>query len=283
MTNLFRRASYLFWQFPILWVPVLTADMLDTVLKEVRPLVARALIQSVLQSSSVLSSVPDPLRASPQSIWKAAFLSAPIIWGSHFVGIVLYASAMTMTATLVLMNPPAIRGLYKLNQDRSFKDTLFFSLKVFAIIFLTGVPWTAIVGLVSMRFPRSGLIWGGDFGVLFGIAFTVVVAYFITPTAIRLLRKPRTEPVNIDLIPPARAFAVLAVIASGLLDRLTVGTESTFLSRPATRTGVLVFDAVASLVGAFPYILLFIGLTLVASPIETGQHFVSDPSIDQAE
>jgi hypothetical protein len=283
MTNLFRRASYLFWQFPILWVPVLTADILDTMLKEVRPLVTRALIQSVLQSRSVLSSVPDPLRASPQSIWKVAFLSGPIIWGAHFVGIVLYASAMTMTATLVLMNPPTIRGLYKQNQDRSFKDTLFFSLKVFAIIFLIGVPWTAIVGLVSTRFPRSGLIWGGDFGVLFGIAFTVVVAYFITPTAIRLLRKPRTEPVNIDLMHPARAFAVLAVIASGLLDRLTVGTESTFLSRFATRTGVLVFDAVASLVGAFPYILLFIGLTLVACPIETGQHFVSDPSIDQAE
>jgi hypothetical protein len=279
MTNLFRRASYLFWQFPVLWVPVFAADILDILLKEVRPLVTRALIQSVLESHSVLSSVPDPLRTGQLSTWKVAFLSAPIIWGSHFVGIVLYASAMTMTATLVLMNPPAIRGLYKQNPDRSFKDTLFFSLKVFAIIFLIGAVYTAIVSLVSMRFPRSRLIWGGDFAILFGIAFTVVVAYFITPAAIRLLRKPTTEPVNVDLIRPARAFAVLTVIASGLLDRLTVATESTFLSRPTPRTGVLLFDAVTSLVGALPYILLFIALTLVACPTETEQHFGSSRSI----
>jgi hypothetical protein len=129
MTNLFRRASYLFWQYPILWVPIFAADILDTLLKEVRPLITHALIQCVLQSHSVLSSVPDPLQASQQSTWKAAFLSAPIVWGSHFVGIVLYASAMTMTATLVLMNSPTIRGLYKQNLDYSFKDTLLFSLK----------------------------------------------------------------------------------------------------------------------------------------------------------
>ena len=102
---------------------------------------------------------------------------------------------MTMTATLVLMNPPTIRGLHEQNPDRSFKDTLFFSLKTFAIIVLIGVPWTVLVGEVSMRFPRSRLIWGGDFGILFAIALTVAVAYFITPTAIRLLRKPRIEPV----------------------------------------------------------------------------------------
>jgi hypothetical protein len=268
---------------PDLWVPIFAADILDTLLKEVRPLITHALIQSVLQSHSVLSSVPDPLQASQQSTWKAAFLSAPIVWGSHFVGIVLYASAMTMTATLVLMNPPAIRGLYKQSPDCSFKDTLLFSLKVFAIIFLIGVPWTAIVGLVSIRFPRSQFIWGGGFGILFSIAFTTVVAHLITPTAIRLLRKPRTDPVNVDLIRPARSFAVLTVIASGLLDRLTVATESTFLSRPTPRIGVILFEAVASLVGALPYILLFIALTLVAHPTETEQHLVSSRSIDQTE
>jgi hypothetical protein len=283
MTNLFRRASYLFWQYPILWVPVVAADIVDTLLKEVRPLVTHALIQSVLQSHSVLSSVPDPLQASQLSTWKVAFLTAPIVWGAHFVGIVLYASAMTMTATLVLMNPPAIRGLYKQNPDRSFKYTLFFSLKVFAIIFLIGVPWIAIVGVVSIRSPRSQFLWEGNFAILFGIAFTTVVAYFITPTAIKLLMKPRTEPVNVDLIRPARAFAVLAVIASGLLDRLSVATQSTFLSRPTPSIGVILFEMVASLVGALPFILLFVALTLVARPIETEQHFLSSRSIDQAE
>jgi hypothetical protein len=283
MTNLFRRASYLFWQYPMLWVPVFAADIVDTLLKEVRPLVTHALIQSVLQSHSVLSSVPDPLQASQLSTWKVALLAAPIEWGAYFVGIVLYASAMTMTATLVLMNPPTMAGLYKQNPDRSFKDTLFFSLKVFAIIVLIGFSWTTIVGLISTRFPRSRLIWGGDFGILFGIVFTVVVAYFITPAAIRLLRKPRTDPANAELIRPARAFAVLTVIASGLLYRLTLGTESTFLARSTPRTGILSFDAVASLVGAFPYILLFIALTLVACPIETEQDFVSSRSIDPIE
>jgi len=278
MTNLFRRASHLFWQYPILWVPVFAADIVDTLLKEVRPLATHALIQSVLQSHSVLSSVPDPLQASQLSTWKLALLSAPIVWGAHLVGIVLYASAMTMTATLVLMNPPTMAGLYKQNPDRSFKDTLYFSLKVFAIIFLIGVPWTAIVGVVSMMFPRSRLIWGGDFAILFGVVFTVVVAYFITPTAIRLLRKPGTEPVNVDLMRPARAFAVLTVIASGLLYRLTLGTESTFLARPTPRIGILSFDAVASLAGAIPYILLFIALTLVACPIET-ELYRADQSI----
>ncbi len=283
MTNLFRRASYLFWQYPILWVPVFVADILDTLLKESRTLVTQAVIRSVLESHSVLSSVPDRLPAGLQSTMKVALLSAPIVWGTHFAGIVLYASAMTMTATLVLMNPPTIRGLHEQNPDRSFKDTLFFSLKFFAMIALIGVPWTVIVGEVSMRFPRSRLIWGGDFGILFAIALTVAVAYFITPTAIRLLRKPRIEPVNLALMRRARAFAVMTVIASGLLDRLTVATQSTFLSRSTPRIGILSFDAVASLVGALPYILLFIALTLVAYPIETEQHFVSSGSIDQIE
>jgi hypothetical protein len=283
MINLFRRASYLFWQYPILWVPVFVADILVTLLKEVRPLVTRALIQGVLESHSVLSSVPEPLRADPQSTLKVAFLSAPIVWGVNLVGIVLYALAMTMTATLVLMNPATIRGLHKQTLDRSFRDTLFFSLKIFAIVVLIGALYTAIVCLVSVTFPGSRFIWGGELGTLLGIAFTAVIAYFMTPTAIRLLKKPTNEPVNVDLIRPARVFAVLSVIASGLLYRLTVSTESTFLSRSTPRIGVLSFDAVASLVCATPYILLFIALTISACPIETEQHFVSSRSIDPVE
>lgn len=190
---------------------------------------------------------------------------------------------MMMTAALVLMNTPTIRGLYTKNPDRSLKDTLFFSLKVFAMIVLIAVPWTIMLGEVSIRLPRTRLVWGGNFGILLGIALTAAVAYFITPAAIRLLRKPRIEPVNVALTRQARAFAVLGVTASGLLESFTVATRSTFLSRPTSTIGILSFDVVASLVGAVPYILLFIALTLVAYPRETEQHFVSSRSIDQAE
>jgi hypothetical protein len=274
MTNLFRRASYLFWQYPILWAPVFVADILNTLLKGSQPFITRALIQTMLQSHSVLSSVPDPLH-DPQSTWKVGLLSAPIIWGTHFAGIILYASAMTITANFVLMHPPVINSLYKQNPNHSFRNILFFSLKVFAIIFLVGIPSTAIVSVISMRSPRSVLLWGGEFGVLYGIAFTVVVAYLITPTAIRLLMKRRTDPVNVNLRRSARAFTVLAVIASELLSRLTMATQSRFLSQSTPRIGALSFIGATSLVSAFPYILLFIALALAANPIETEQHFGS--------
>jgi hypothetical protein len=110
---------------------------------------------------------------------------------------------------------------------------------------------------------------GGDFRHPSAIALTVAVAYFATPTAIRLLGKPRIEPVNVrhasntHLCSPDRYCIGASEPSDG-------SGQSTFLSR-SSETGILSFDVVASLVGAIPYRFLFIALTLVAHPIETKQ------------
>jgi hypothetical protein len=80
-----QQTAALSCEKPILWLPVLFADMSAFCLTRLQKLLMRQLIDSLLLSRSVLTGRVLPPVGQRALILKAALLSAPFVWGTYFL------------------------------------------------------------------------------------------------------------------------------------------------------------------------------------------------------
>lgn len=276
MKELWSKSTALLWANPVLWVPVLCADLLGFFLNLLQKTINRSIVQWLVlhTHSSVLGGAPD-LATERALEFKAALSAAPLTWGAYFVTVYLYAVALAMTAGLVLA---IVKGLQPDMQVQSgfvrARRAAIFSLsvKIFglmvAAILVMGVAIVQAVGFFGRRIPASSV------GLVSALVAFAAIAFFIAPSALRLIGGDTSE-VSANGIGEARRFAVIAVMSSVAIGYFcgvavhairAAGTENDGTARGIT-------DAAASLITALPYIPLFVILALVAfktgeSPIE---------------
>ena len=98
MRTIWRTTAYLFWQHPILWLPVILADLIAFCLRLLQGWMTHAVINSLLVEHSVLSSNPEPLQTLPVA-WAAAFGASRLL--VEFLNLCLYATAMVAISILI--------------------------------------------------------------------------------------------------------------------------------------------------------------------------------------
>jgi hypothetical protein len=266
MQNLFRRASFLFWQYPILWLPIVIVYPLVFGLNLLANKLTHAIILSVFTTHSVLGNAPEPI-APPTSLQtlKWLLLTKPIDWGTHLVAICLYACALVATGSMI----SAIRSAQKLlfgrifsPLQRSLPSLVYFSLKLLIVIGILAVPFSLFT---FVFFEKNGARYISiqNFSLVFGTLYSLAIGYFMAPAAVKFLRPHNSEAISSEKANIARISSVLAVIASGALSFITAQVRSSFLLKSANWS-YLLYDALTSLISATPYIVLFIALSLLA-------------------
>jgi hypothetical protein len=266
MRNLFRRTSFVFWQYPILWLPVAIVDPIVFCLNLLDRKLTHAMILTMVTKHSVLGNAPEPIVPSAFQTLKIVLLTKPIDWGTHLVALCLYVSAMVT----ILVCISAICSEQKLSLRRIFfklrqsiTSLIFFSLKLLVAIGVATIPlffFTAVfVAKNGTRYISIQL-----FGFIVATLAFSAIAYFAAPPAIKLLRTHDFEMTTPETTRQAGLSAVLAVVACSTLYFIAIQIKPTFISTSTNWSGDLIYEAAASLISATPYTVLFIALSLLA-------------------
>src|ERR1700722_2601620 len=103
MISVWQRTVFLFWQYPILWLPILAADFAGYWLARLQQLVTHHIVFWVVQSGphSVLGNVPAPITYQSSTVMRAALFTTPLVWGNYFLHITIYVIAFVVTAAFV--------------------------------------------------------------------------------------------------------------------------------------------------------------------------------------
>jgi hypothetical protein len=263
MQNLLRKTSELFWQCPILWLPVLIADIVQFFLPYVRGLIVRESVKFFAYGPrSVLGGAPDLAANIETASSKVLLLAVPLTAGTYLLSVCFYSAALFTIYYLIqdclhgrsFELRVAVSAMLKLDQRR----ILILSTKIL-VLFACGS--FLFVSLIAKRiFPL--LV---DFGYVFGVALVAGIAYLLAPTAIAALQS--SQPVSTHAIANARTLAVLGSVASSAIGWLAQKAQGSFFT-PSSHPSILAQQSmalIASLFVALPYVPISIALSLIAT------------------
>ena len=269
MLDLFRRVSFLFWQFPTLWLPVAIADLIGLGTLQLQRWTTQSVVRSLVMGHSVLSNIPEPVQTLPTA-WALIFGVTRFF--AVFFELYIYTAAMVAISVLVpsLIIQAGIewRDIFLALNRVSFR-ILLFCLKMVAII--------VVVAILSMWLivflPRIGFLpievttlYARDFGAAIFALLSAAGAWLIAPAAVTLLRPLSTPRLLAGPAREARTSAALTAIAASTVYLMAIHVEHAFISSTTSGIGIQIFWTIESLIAAVPYLLLFIALTLIANP-----------------
>jgi hypothetical protein len=265
MRDLWRKTTALFWENPVLWLPVVCADLLAFCFTRLQKLLTWQLINSFLLSRSARTGQAIPPVDERAVITKAAFLGGPFVWGTYFLNTCLYTAAFVVTAVLVdalgqHLRPdlPLVLGSLR----SRIRRILVFSIKLLALYALATVLLLQATTLAQKwKFPTTDLV------LCFLVLAFVSIAYCMAPSGISLLRDAQLRSITPEYITWGRSFSILMVLASLAAGYFVPLVEQSLFVSPLLARGVqrLIIEAIASSAAAFPYVLLFISLSLIAT------------------
>jgi hypothetical protein len=91
MRVVLQRTAYLFWQYPVLWLPVLVADPLKFWVILAGHRLAHIASFATLHHSAISGALEPP--SGTRMIWFST-AGGIFIWGSNFIGVALYCFAL---------------------------------------------------------------------------------------------------------------------------------------------------------------------------------------------
>jgi hypothetical protein len=270
MRDLWRKTTALFWENPILWLPVLCTDLLAFCFTRLQKLLTRHLIDSLLFSHSALTGQAIQPSGRSALIMKAALLNGPLVWGTYFLNTCLYTAAFVVTATLVGTLAQHVRPdlrLVLISTGSRMRRILVFSVKLlalYALAFAFLVPATTVAQKWKFPYLAPGFV----------ILTSILISYCMAPAGISLLRDRQSRTVTAEYVKWGRAFSILMVLGSIALGYFVPMVEQSLFASPLLVRGIprVIIEALSSSVAAFPYVLLFISLSLIATndPVESG-------------
>lgn len=265
MREIWRKTAELFWERPVLWVPVLCAEFVAYWLFWMERLASRqVVIWLAFKHSALNGALVRRSSASETSLLlKVVSITGPLNWGTYFLNIYLYTLALVVTSVLLEMvfagSKPDLLLALRSTKLRLLRVVIF-SLKIF--LFLVGGTVTLgyTLGKFALGLARIQVVVCGAMAI--GCA---VIAYFMAPAALLLLRDSRSALMRRESGVWGRKFAIVGAIVISAIAYLATLTNESIRTWRIFAHGAPAFalNLATSLAGAFPYILLFIALSLI--------------------
>jgi CBS domain-containing protein len=266
--SLFSQSLGLLRDHPVLALPVIFADILGLatrhdVVRAIRTPILNWLLH-LSERDSVLSSSRGMLVMSTEhTYWVASVIGATLEWGSYFIKIFLYSGALFITSEwlrgIQAGDGPALPNLR--GQLRKLARLSF--------VVLGGVMLTGFLFSLLFAVWISALAGRFDLGMTtaYGILLEVPLAYFIARPGLMLVWKKKDLP-GPTTVRLARIFAMGTVVAQFLIalliDRVVFrAINPTFAQMNGGE--LLVRNAIVSVAGAVPFIVLFIVLSVLGA------------------
>jgi hypothetical protein len=290
MRILWRSTTSLLRQYPILWLPVLVAEIVNFNLRWFERLLLRPLRHQLIlwfsQAHSVLSTTPVPIQPTGSIMIKTALLTAPLEWGMQFLCAAVTVASLVATAAILQSIAKTGRGSLRAviaPITSSRRRILILSLQFWGLNMILSLQFwglnilfTSLLELLSplvfsihnlqAYLGRSNLA-GSFFSYLWVLPVTLFVCYIIAPLEARLLQSPESTPAP-DQARRARVVAILVALGLCVFNPLTGMAESYILQMSLLAFSLKFFliELLFSLIRTAPYALLFIAFYLIANP-----------------
>jgi hypothetical protein len=265
-----ERIFSLLREHPIFALPVIAADLLSFAAMHIQPALHQPPFAWVFSNSnSVLATTRSAFVLAPENAPKAALLARPLLWGCYFLSVCLNTGALLMTSAFVQRanngESPDLRAAlaYAVKNRRRlllFSISMLGALIIAAIVF--GLSLTASMQ-VAWLVPRIGR----DFSYLIVVPLEIALICLFTRPALNLLSKTGDSPLQ----PPIRTAIYFGFITFAMQMAFNLVIEHVVpasLFQQKTVIGFLIREAVVSLIGASPYIPLFIGFSVLADSVK---------------
>jgi len=274
MKELWRRSAGLLGAHPVLWVPVLCADLVGFASKVGNHAFNRQIVLSLVQAqhASVLNQSAEVPVSRVNSAGEAALLVASVDLGTRLVTTGFYVIAAILTwalvQTLVVEPTPELGPTIRSVESKGW-HIFGLTLLAFGIAVCFSVSPAMLLGVAipflhlarnNWRTAIHAISFGGQ---LLGY---LSVAYWITPSAVGLMQTGPRKLVTQENRRDARHFAAFAATASLAISFLyqTAGGSPSALISPTHSWRGMTTGLGVSLLSALPYLVLFIFLSLAA-------------------
>jgi hypothetical protein len=264
MSKLWRPVSYLFWQYPKLWLPVTVAEVASYSVKRLQQIISHQIVLLVYHGGSVLSSPQDPVPGRSE-VMKVAALAAPLLWGSYFVSILLYTCAMLATSRMLTQLVSS--GMIELTVRSRIPDALKFSLKLLALCascaILFAFPITSLALSIGSRDLSTNPAYIGAIVLM----LTCAISFVMAPDALRIVSAHRNQ-IQPEQARSSRISACVANAAAIVLSLVVTRARIPLWNSWHNHEQIVLaaINLIGGVVVAVPYVPLFITLYLIANP-----------------
>jgi hypothetical protein len=292
MRTLFRTTASLLRQYPILWLPLILAELINFNITWFERMLQRSLMQQLLpwltESRSVLDGATGHIPATAQTIRNLQLILLPLDLGTELVCILLSAAALVVTAALLRSlaeGCPATLPTALASIAPSRRRILIFSLTLLGLKAIWDVLTAFLSPLIFSLNPEDKLkrllslspklenvleithLIPNLVSHLWVLPIALCIVYIIAPLQARLAQPPDAVPVP-DQAKQARIAAILTAVAMSALSFLVAMLEVPLfqLLRPASTLVLYPVSTITSLITALPYILLYIAFYLITTP-----------------
>ncbi len=266
MEELWRKLTELMVARPLLWLPVLAADLVAFLLGLGGKAWLSHILIKRLETHSVLGgpAVMAPLNAA--AVQGAVQAVAPIEWGASLLRLLLYTLAFLATAALVRAfrarneNPMGeIAAVLRSN----FKDILPVAGTALLVYLITSFGARFVGNLLIQHghkaILQSGAYVGGWFGLIVGLITICLLSLLVAPVAVQALSR---RPLDSEHRRQAQILAFSLGLGAIVLGRFVDANLVTL--RHASPLARALLGMTGSWIAALPYAILFAGLGMLA-------------------
>ena len=280
MGELWRDLVELLRRRPLLWLPVLLADLLGYGLNLGRNNVLRAIVMHGTTERSALGGMVTHAPLSSSAMQTVTIFALFLSWFVYFLRILLFSGALVATAALVWgyldREQRPIRSISPWLATR--RGGIFeLSLRGLAVYAVAAVLFSWLSSLLS-KYGYVAVLHSPWSGLVLGLVVLLVLALTLAPVAVRVLAG--TTPNRQESRIAQQMASILAVVAALLA--MFVGANS----REMAHVPLLArypLEIIGSLIVALPYGMLFTGLALLARKVAERRPADDSPETPERE
>ena len=261
MGEFLKKASDLFWRKPLLWLPVIVADLFGTAINQGQVAILRAMVIRRTEVHSALGGGAEHVRLTPEMVAQAAQAATPMVWVSYFLRIGFYVIALVVTVAMVQQMLDRMQASPKPVEMLRSRMGGMASLAV-RILALDAV------GSLLIEWGTRSLVAHGHRAVVVSpwyhlgssALLTVLLALLAAAAALRMLVGAPVSDAGAN-----RAVVMSAMLGIGSLALGFLAGSSIPVGRAPSMAAQIALSTVASLITAVPFILMFIAFGVLAN------------------
>lgn len=267
MSELWRDLVDLLRRKPLLWVPVLAADLLGYLVNLGRIGLLRALVLHRTMQHSALGGALVQTPMSAAQAQNTTIQALLLSWFSYFLRILLFSGAFVVTAALVWRylrhRTRTTVPSHSTYDGLKWGGILELALRALAIYATAALLLSWLTAFLA-KHGYTAVLRNAWFGLALGLIVLLLMSIWLPPVALRVLADRVPDKVRTgDAQLLAASLAVVVTLLSAI-----VGTNAREMAHvpPAARYPL---EIIGSLVVALPYVLLFTGLALMARKVSS--------------
>jgi hypothetical protein len=259
MGRYWREASDLFFRRPVLWLPVLAADLAGSLLNLGQGTLMHSIAMQHMQFHSALGGTVKTQGLTLQAAQQLYVYATAIGWTTNFVRLLLYVAAFVLTAALVWTGGRrdswnnAVAALRK----RGNGGTLL-ALRALALYAAAAIGNSYLMRYLSAH--QNPLLHNVWFRLMLAMLLVGLQVAVLSNAGLKVLVERKASEHGER---SARVMA-LALGFVSLAMGFFIGQSSAIL-RSTSQGRRLTLEVLASLLTAVPYILMFLGFASIAA------------------